>query len=91
MKNIYKYSLALLAAVGFTACGGSDSSFEDTPAQAVILGIGESIEVNTGDSVTPLSDETNINVTHSINNDTKVVTVLNGEISYLAGNYTINQ
>jgi len=91
MKNIYKYSLALLAAVSFTACGGSDASFEDAPAQEVILSAGQTIEVNQGDSVTPLSDETRINVLHSIEEDTKLVTVLSGEVSYLAGDYTLAQ
>ena len=94
MKRIYKYGLASLLAVTFTACGGGgggSASFEESPRQAMLFTVGESVEVRKSDTVTPLTDDTQINVLHSIEDDIKVVTVLSGEISYLQGDYTLAQ
>jgi predicted small lipoprotein YifL len=92
MKRIYLYTLPILAVFSLSGCGekgGNNASYADAKNEAVVFKSGTTFNVNEGDSVTPLTQETKINVTHSINDDTKQVTVLSGEISYIAGNYTV--
>jgi hypothetical protein len=88
-KIIIKIGLPLLIIIGFTACGGGDSaSFTQA---SVVLNINESRTVKKGDSITPLTDDTQITVEHIINTEDKIVTVKSGSIELIFGDYEINE
>ena len=97
MKKIQKYSIATIVAILFGACSG-DAGFSaqeetvETPiAKSVALTIGEPLEIQTGDILTPLTEDTEINVEHIIGEDIKKVTLLAGEATLVYGNYTIEE
>jgi len=87
MKNISIYGVLVLVLFGFSACDDKGkASYSDS---SVILGVGDSSVVSDGDSLTPLSSDTRIEVIHNINQDTKQVTILSGEAALISGNYEI--
>ena len=94
IKKIQKYSIATMVAVLFGACSG-DSGFsadEEIPVvKSIQLVIGEPVEVNTGDTLNPANEETEINVEHIISEDIKKVTLLKGEATLVYGNYDVEE
>lgn len=94
IKKIQKYSIATMVAVLFGACS-DDASFssqvEEPIAKSIELVIGESVEVNTGDTLTPANEDTEINVEHSISEDIKKVTLLKGEATLVYGSYAVEE
>jgi len=92
MKKYFMYISMALFISGCSGGGGSgDSSFsEDTdlPVSPVskTIEVGEEIFVGSGDSIVPNSSDTEIVVSHYLN-DTKSVKVLSGSVTLLSGNY----
>jgi len=86
MKKYFMYIAMALFISGCSGGGGSgDSSFsEDTSSKTI--GVGEEIFVGAGDSITPDSEDTEVVVSHYLN-DTKSVKVLSGSVTLLSGNY----
>ena len=89
IDKIKKYSIALCVAIGLIGCGG-DAKFE-TQNNARSLTIGETVIVYTGDKVIPENEETVIDVEHTLNDNTKSVTLISGSASLLRGDYAISQ
>ncbi len=87
-KIIVKLVLPMLLVFGFSACsgGGGETSSTQTIKN---LKVGDSVVVRPGDTVTPLTDDTEISVEHIINTENKVLTVIKGGVEFISGNYEI--
>jgi len=93
MKNIQKYSLATLLAFIIGGCSG-DAGFsedEEKVVNSVELKVGEAVEVQKGDTLSPANDTTQINVEHIIGEDIKKVTLLAGEATLIYGDYKVEE
>lgn len=94
INTLKKYSIATLVALVVGGCSG-DSEFtsEITPIvkESKTLVIGESVEVNPGDTLSPNNDETKIDVEHIIGSEKKRVTLLQGEATLIYGNYNTEE
>ena len=94
-KEMIKIVLPLFLMLGFSACsggGGGDSTSttttpEDNTVQTLIEG--DSIDVKKGDSIEPLSEDTEITVEHIINTENKTVTIKKGSAEFIAGSYDL--
>ena len=83
-----KYITIMLVVTMFVACsssGGSSSSVE-TVKETVLTG--QDIIVYPGDTVIPNDETTDIIINHDFN-DTKTVSVLNGSITLIRGDYVV--
>jgi len=95
ISNMKKYSIASLVALVIGGCS-SDSSFsgeEEIPVttKSIELVIGEPQEVQTGDTLTPTNEDTEITVEHIIGEDIKKVTLLAGEATLVYGDYYVEE
>lgn len=92
MKNIQKYSIATLLAFLIGGCSG-DAGFsaDEEKAKSAELVIGEAVEVQKGDTLSPANDATEINVEHIIGEDIKKVTLLAGEATLVYGDYSVEE
>jgi hypothetical protein len=88
MKRI-KYLILTISILLFTSCsgGGSDAYYE--AADVITMEIGTTYSVNPSDKVIPLSSNTVIDVVHTINNNTKEVTLVSGSAELIRGDYSI--
>ena len=97
INKIQKYGVATLVATLFGACSGDagfssqDEKVEEPVAKSVELTIGQAQEIQAGDTLTPLTDDTEINVEHIIGEDIKRVTLLQGEATLVYGDYTLEE
>jgi uncharacterized lipoprotein YehR (DUF1307 family) len=91
MKKI-KYLISLLAVITFTACGGGGSSQAYYEAGEVVnMEVNTTYSVNPSDKVIPLTQDTVIDVVHTIDNNTKEVTLISGSAELIRGDYTIGE
>jgi len=65
----------------------SSSSSSSSVPTSNRMEIGKPYNVYTGDTINILSDDTVINVVHTLDNDIKVVTLISGNADLLRGNY----
>ncbi|MEA3352923.1 MAG: hypothetical protein U9Q33_03770 [Campylobacterota bacterium] len=81
-KNIF---IPAVTALFLSACGGgSESSFKN--AQTIQdLELDIPVRVYEGDTLTKNDENTTINVSHEIENDIKIVTLLSGSATLLRG------
>ena len=83
-----KYLIYIATALVISGCSDAgDSSFSDGITMSTIE-VGSEIFVGPGDSITPDSGDTEIVVSHYLN-DTKSVQVLKGSVTLLSGNYNV--
>jgi len=82
-----KYLIYIAIALFISGCSDGGSSFSDEKTMSTIEA-GEEVFVGAGDSITPDTEDTEIVVSHYLN-DTKSVEVLKGSISLLSGNYDV--
>ncbi len=97
MRNLL-IALPLIGSL-FIGCGGgsggdvkSSSSSSSSVASSVVseirenLKIGEAITVNSGDKLYKVADDSEISITHDLDNDVRTVTLLNGEVYIVRAN-----
>lgn len=82
-----KYLIYIATALLISGCSDGDSSFMDEKVISTIE-VGSEVFVGPGDSITPNTEDTEIVVSHYLN-DTKSVEVLKGSITLLSGNYNV--
>ena len=86
--KIYLISLSLTI-LFFSGCAknssGDSSSTEDN---VTTIEAGSEMTVKSGDSITPDTNDTEIVVSHHLNNE-KSVKVIKGSVSLISGNYNI--
>lgn len=85
-------TLTTLLAMFITGCGEESNKavFGDSAADAVIvMGVGDSTQVLKGDILEPNNGSTQIQVNHTLDNDTKIVTILSGSATLLRGSYAV--
>ena len=82
-----KYFIYVAIALLISGCGGGDSSFKDGQTSKTI-NKGEEVFVGSGDSITPDNSDTEVVVSHYLN-DTKSVRVLKGSVTLISGNYDV--
>ena len=82
-----KYLMYISIALLVSGCGEGDSSFSDGLISRSVE-VGSEVFVGSGDTVTPDTQDTEIVVSHYLN-DTKSVKVLKGSITLVSGNYNV--
>jgi len=82
--------IAIPVILFITACGGGGSGEESSNNESIILEQNSSIVVRSGDSLNPLTEDTLIEVTHTINDETKEVKILQGSAEFIKGNSEIS-
>ena len=80
-----KYLMYISIALFISGCGNGDSSFSDGVVTSTIE-VGSEIFVGSGDSIVADTQDTEIVVSHYLN-DTKSVKVLKGSLTLVSGNY----
>lgn len=79
--------LASLLILFITACTSAQDSGDNSPAAGVgnvkltSLVAGESTSVSVGDKIEPLDDNTEIEILHVLDDDSKIVKVVNGKVN----------
>jgi len=90
MKLAYLKAIALITTFLFTGCGGGGSSSSSEPIEnPMSMTIGKRVVVKDGDTVTPFSSDTIIDVTHQVSNNVRSVTLVSGKASLLMGELTL--
>ena len=91
IKNSIKYTLASITAIVLGACSGGAGFSGDEEQVEVNLVIGEPVEVQKGDTLSPANEDTEINVEHIIGEDIKIVTLLAGKATLVYGDYALEK
>lgn len=88
-----KYLFVFLAMYMLTGCGGSSGagSEADEAGQTLVADPNTEVQVSQGDSLMPLSEDTEIRVRHEYTTDQKYITVLSGSASLVRGDYELNE
>ena len=79
--------LASLLILFITACTSAQDSGDNSPEAGVgnvkltSLVAGESTSVSVGDKIEPLDDNTEIEILHVLDDDSKIVKVVNGKVN----------
>lgn len=92
MKNI-RNIIVLATTIFFIGCGDGGASFDgETPKvqnEESPLVIGEEIAVQSGDTIVPKDDSTEIRINHVLGDTIKHVTLLSGSATLIKGSYEI--
>ncbi len=88
MRNIHKIYITALVISGLFFLSGCEGKFEESSVSQT-LAIGVPTQVYVGDKLLP-SEETQIDVTHRLSDDSKWITLRSGTASLLRGDYKLN-
>ncbi len=88
MRLLNKIYLTAGVVLLLSGCGSS-GSFES--AETIIpLSVGEEMELISGDRISPVNEETQIELRHVLGSDKKYVTLVSGSAELIRGSYIVN-
>jgi len=92
MKKLQSLTITALTLLLLAGCGekGNENALEETPQDSIVtLNTGDSSQVLEGDLLEPNDENTRIQVEHTLEDDTKHVTILEGSATLLRGSYAV--